>query len=206
MVRRPGPRGGEGRRGPWGVGAGGLPEQRRAWRLESGGPGSEGLRVSPVDELGGLLGMSGTAPARSEGAKGGSSYGLAEASCQPRGRACREPASGTSQSWRVAGLRAPLPALILRPALPGLTAGSPQGTYQVQLRAIEDMDGTHVCQLPEDDKQGTIHLKPSFSDGLRMDVGIICDVCSCELVRQRPRQPRVMKQSLLRPQLLHRAA
>lgn len=68
------------------------------------------------------------------------------------------------------------------------------------------MDGTHVCQLPEDDKQGTIHLKPSFSDGLRMDVGIICDVCSCELVRQRPRQPRVMKQSLLRPQLLHRAA
>lgn len=92
VVRGPGPRGGEGRRGPWGVGAGGLPEQRsRAWHLESGGPGSEGLRVSPVDELGGLLGMSVTAPARSEGAKGGSSYGLAEASCQPRGRARREP-------------------------------------------------------------------------------------------------------------------
>lgn len=98
--------------------------------------------------------------------------------------------------------------------LAGLTAGSPQGTYQVQLRAIEDMDGMHVCQLPKDDKQGSIHLKPSFSDGLRMDVGIICDVCSCELVRQqhpwagagshRP-QPRGMKQSLLRPQLLRRA-
>lgn len=47
------------------------------------------------------------------------------------------------------------------------------------------MDGTHVCQLPEDDRQGSIHLKPSFSDGLRMDVGIICAVCSCELVRRR---------------------
>ncbi|XP_023387385.1 integrin beta-4 [Pteropus vampyrus] len=58
------------------------------------------------------------------------------------------------------------------------------GTYQVQLRAIEDMDGMHVCQLPKDDKQGSIHLKPSFSDGLRMDVGIICDVCSCELQKE----------------------
>nr|KAF6456529.1 integrin subunit beta 4 [Rousettus aegyptiacus] len=58
------------------------------------------------------------------------------------------------------------------------------GTYQVQLRAIEDADGTHVCQLPEDDRQGGIHLKPSFSDGLRMDVGIICAVCSCELQKE----------------------
>lgn len=63
---------------------------------------------------------------------------------------------------------------------------SPQGTYQVQLRAIEDVDGMHVCQLPEDDKKGNIHLKPSFSDGLRMDVGILCDMCSCELVRHGP--------------------
>ena len=52
----------------------------------------------------------------------------------------------------------------------------------MQLRAIEDLDGAHVCQLLEADQKGTIHLKPSFSTGLRMDVGIICDVCSCELV------------------------
>uniref|UniRef100_A0A8D2BGI0 Integrin beta n=1 Tax=Sus scrofa TaxID=9823 RepID=A0A8D2BGI0_PIG len=58
------------------------------------------------------------------------------------------------------------------------------GTYQVQLRAIEDLDGTHVCQLPEADQKGNIHLKPSFSDGLRMDVDIICDVCSCELQKE----------------------
>ncbi|XP_047612534.1 integrin beta-4 isoform X4 [Phacochoerus africanus] len=58
------------------------------------------------------------------------------------------------------------------------------GTYQVQLRAIEDLDGTHVCQLPGADQKGNIHLKPSFSDGLRMDVGIICDVCSCELQKE----------------------
>ncbi|XP_055264556.1 integrin beta-4 isoform X3 [Moschus berezovskii] len=58
------------------------------------------------------------------------------------------------------------------------------GTYQVQLRAIEDLDGTHVCQLPEADQKGTIHLKPSFSNGLRMDVGVICDVCFCELQKE----------------------
>ncbi|KAM5216439.1 integrin beta-4 isoform 2-T2 [Hipposideros larvatus] len=58
------------------------------------------------------------------------------------------------------------------------------GTYQVQLRAIEEVDGKHVCQLPEDDKKGNIHLKPSFSDGLRMDVDVICDVCACELKKE----------------------
>ncbi|XP_032312705.1 integrin beta-4 isoform X1 [Camelus ferus] len=58
------------------------------------------------------------------------------------------------------------------------------GTYQVQLRAIEDLDGTHVCQLPEADQKGNIHLKPSFSNGLRMDVDIICDLCACELQKE----------------------
>ncbi|XP_053766590.1 integrin beta-4 isoform X2 [Desmodus rotundus] len=58
------------------------------------------------------------------------------------------------------------------------------GTYQVQLRATEDVNGMHVCQLPEHDKKGHIHLKPSFSDGLRMDAEIICDVCSCELQKE----------------------
>ncbi|XP_035157669.1 integrin beta-4 isoform X4 [Callithrix jacchus] len=58
------------------------------------------------------------------------------------------------------------------------------GMYQVQLRAIEHVDGTHVCQLPEEDQKGNIHLKPSFSDGLKMDVGIICDVCPCELQKE----------------------
>lgn len=64
--------------------------------------------------------------------------------------------------------------------------GSLQGTYQVQLRAMEAVDGTHVCQMGEEDRKGTIHLKPSFSDGLWMDAGIICDVCPCELVRCGP--------------------
>uniref|UniRef100_A0A8C9ULJ6 Integrin beta n=1 Tax=Spermophilus dauricus TaxID=99837 RepID=A0A8C9ULJ6_SPEDA len=58
------------------------------------------------------------------------------------------------------------------------------GTYDVQLRAAEDVDGTHVCQLAEEDQRGNIHLKPSFSDGLWMDVGIICDVCTCELQKE----------------------
>ncbi|XP_048221865.1 integrin beta-4 isoform X3 [Perognathus longimembris pacificus] len=58
------------------------------------------------------------------------------------------------------------------------------GTYDVQLRAVEDVDGTHVCQLADEDQRGNIHLKPSFSDGLQMDVGIICDVCACELQKE----------------------
>ncbi|XP_060058746.1 integrin beta-4 isoform X3 [Erinaceus europaeus] len=58
------------------------------------------------------------------------------------------------------------------------------GTYDVQLRAMEEVDGTHVCQLPEEDHKGQIHLKPSFSDGLNLDVGIICDVCACELQKE----------------------
>lgn len=70
--------------------------------------------------------------------------------------------------------------------MPLVNVGSLQGTYQVQLRALEFVDGTHVCQLGEEDQKGNIHLKPSFSDGLRMDVGIICDVCPCELVRCSP--------------------
>ncbi|XP_059989136.1 integrin beta-4 isoform X4 [Lagenorhynchus albirostris] len=63
------------------------------------------------------------------------------------------------------------------------------GTYQVQLRAIEHLDGTHVCQLPEADRKGNIHLKPSFSNGLKTNVDIVCDVCSCELQKQE-RSPR----------------
>uniref|UniRef100_A0A2I3H495 Integrin beta n=1 Tax=Nomascus leucogenys TaxID=61853 RepID=A0A2I3H495_NOMLE len=58
------------------------------------------------------------------------------------------------------------------------------GIYQVQLRAIEHVDGTHVCQLPGEDQKGNIHLKPSFSDGLKMDASIICDVCTCELQKE----------------------
>lgn len=69
---------------------------------------------------------------------------------------------------------------------PLLTLGSLQGTYNVQLRAVEDIDGTHVCQLAKEDQGGNIHLKPSFSDGLRMDASVICDVCACELVRISP--------------------
>ncbi|XP_045840389.1 integrin beta-4 isoform X4 [Meles meles] len=64
-----------------------------------------------------------------------------------------------------------------------ITRGIP-GTYKVQLRAMEAVDGTHVCQLGEEDRKGTIHLKPSFSDGLWMDAGIICDVCPCELQKE----------------------
>ncbi|XP_038597912.1 integrin beta-4 isoform X5 [Tachyglossus aculeatus] len=54
------------------------------------------------------------------------------------------------------------------------------GTYEVMLQAVDSVDGKHVCDLPVGDRNGIIHLKPSFSDGLYVDTGIICDKCFCE--------------------------
>lgn len=62
----------------------------------------------------------------------------------------------------------------------------------MQLRAAEQVDGRHVCQLPLEDQEGEIHLKPSFSDGLKIDASIICDVCPCELVGSEICQMRII--------------
>uniref|UniRef100_F7EEF6 Integrin beta n=1 Tax=Ornithorhynchus anatinus TaxID=9258 RepID=F7EEF6_ORNAN len=56
------------------------------------------------------------------------------------------------------------------------------GTYEVMLQAVDSVDGKHVCQLPEGDRNGVIHFKPSFSDGFYVETSIICDECSCEKV------------------------
>uniref|UniRef100_A0A8C5J4I3 Integrin beta n=1 Tax=Junco hyemalis TaxID=40217 RepID=A0A8C5J4I3_JUNHY len=39
----------------------------------------------------------------------------------------------------------------------------------------------HVCSLPERDRHGVIHVKPtSLSDSLTVSTAVVCDVCPCE--------------------------
>ncbi|PKU36500.1 integrin beta-4 [Limosa lapponica baueri] len=53
--------------------------------------------------------------------------------------------------------------------------------FNVHVKALEYIGGQHVCSLPEKDRQGVIHLKPtSLSDSLKVTASVICDVCPCE--------------------------
>uniref|UniRef100_A0A8C9U1Z4 Integrin beta n=1 Tax=Serinus canaria TaxID=9135 RepID=A0A8C9U1Z4_SERCA len=49
--------------------------------------------------------------------------------------------------------------------------------------ALEYVGGQHVCSLPEKDRHGVIHVKPtSLSDSLTVSTAVVCDVCPCEQV------------------------
>ncbi|XP_055556770.1 integrin beta-4 isoform X5 [Falco cherrug] len=55
------------------------------------------------------------------------------------------------------------------------------GKFNVRMKALEYVGGQHVCSLPEKDRQGVIHVKPtSLSDSLKITASVICDVCPCE--------------------------
>ncbi|NXV48461.1 ITB4 protein, partial [Uria aalge] len=55
------------------------------------------------------------------------------------------------------------------------------GKFNVRVKALENIGGQHVCSLPEKDRQGVIHVKPtSLSDSLKVTASVICDVCPCE--------------------------
>ncbi|NXE26377.1 ITB4 protein, partial [Ardeotis kori] len=55
------------------------------------------------------------------------------------------------------------------------------GKFHVRVKALEYVGGQHVCTLPEKDRQGVIHVKPtSLSDSLKVTASVICDVCPCE--------------------------
>ncbi|NXE12845.1 ITB4 protein, partial [Lophotis ruficrista] len=55
------------------------------------------------------------------------------------------------------------------------------GKFNVRVKALEYVGGQHVCTLPEKDRQGVIHMKPtSLSDSLKVTASVICDVCPCE--------------------------
>ncbi|XP_077643476.1 integrin beta-4 [Lonchura striata] len=53
--------------------------------------------------------------------------------------------------------------------------------FHMHVKALEYVGGQHVCSLPEKDRQGVIHVKPtSLSDSLTVSTAVICDVCPCE--------------------------
>ncbi|NWU48494.1 ITB4 protein, partial [Dromas ardeola] len=55
------------------------------------------------------------------------------------------------------------------------------GKFNVRVKALEYIGGQHVCSLPEKDRQGVIHVKPtSLSDSLKVTASVICDLCPCE--------------------------
>lgn len=55
------------------------------------------------------------------------------------------------------------------------------GKFNMRMKALEYISGQHVCSLPEKDRQGVIHVKPtSLSDSLKVTASVICDVCPCE--------------------------
>uniref|UniRef100_A0ACB8ELA4 Integrin beta-4 n=1 Tax=Sphaerodactylus townsendi TaxID=933632 RepID=A0ACB8ELA4_9SAUR len=55
------------------------------------------------------------------------------------------------------------------------------GTFDVRVKAHEHVGDIPVCDLPEKDRKGFIHLKPSsFSNKLEIDASVICDACPCE--------------------------
>ncbi|XP_044309699.1 integrin beta-4 isoform X2 [Varanus komodoensis] len=55
------------------------------------------------------------------------------------------------------------------------------GTFNVRVKAHEQVGGKHVCDLPEKDRKGAIHIKPSsFTDKVAVDASVICDACPCE--------------------------
>ncbi|NWX98699.1 ITB4 protein, partial [Nothoprocta ornata] len=55
------------------------------------------------------------------------------------------------------------------------------GKFNMRVKALEYVGSQHVCSLPEKDRQGVIHVKPtSLSDSLKVQASVICDVCPCE--------------------------
>ncbi|NXA35987.1 ITB4 protein, partial [Eudromia elegans] len=55
------------------------------------------------------------------------------------------------------------------------------GKFNMRVKALEYVGSQHVCSLPEKDRQGIIHVKPtSLSDSLQVQASVICDVCPCE--------------------------
>ncbi|NXA55522.1 ITB4 protein, partial [Nothocercus julius] len=55
------------------------------------------------------------------------------------------------------------------------------GKFNMRVKALEYVGSQHVCSLPEKDRQGVIHVKPtSLSDSLKVQAFVICDKCPCE--------------------------
>ncbi|XP_070595990.1 integrin beta-4 isoform X1 [Erythrolamprus reginae] len=57
-------------------------------------------------------------------------------------------------------------------------------TFNVNVKTKHFTD-KHVCDLPEKERQGIIHIKPSsYTDQMEIDASILCDICSCEKTQE----------------------
>ncbi|XP_029933411.1 integrin beta-4 isoform X2 [Myripristis murdjan] len=55
------------------------------------------------------------------------------------------------------------------------------GKFKVRLKAERQIEEQHVCQMDEEDKKGTIRVKPTtFSTALNIKAEVLCPVCDCE--------------------------
>ncbi|KAG9350376.1 hypothetical protein JZ751_026731 [Albula glossodonta] len=55
------------------------------------------------------------------------------------------------------------------------------GTFKVRVKALDKYGEEHVCQLPEEDREGTMRVKPTtFSTAFNIDAGVLCQTCECE--------------------------
>ncbi|KAJ8334080.1 hypothetical protein SKAU_G00397190 [Synaphobranchus kaupii] len=55
------------------------------------------------------------------------------------------------------------------------------GTFKVKVKALETVGGVNVCQLSEEEKEGTMRVKPTtFTAAFNIDAGVLCATCDCE--------------------------
>ncbi|KAJ8264147.1 hypothetical protein GJAV_G00145770 [Gymnothorax javanicus] len=55
------------------------------------------------------------------------------------------------------------------------------GKFKVKVRAEEKVGDRPVCQLSNEEKEGTMRVKPTtFSTALKIDASVLCQTCDCE--------------------------
>ncbi|KAL4648065.1 integrin beta-4 isoform X1 [Arapaima gigas] len=56
-----------------------------------------------------------------------------------------------------------------------------KGTFKMRVKAHSKMGEDHVCSLPENDRNGTMRVKPTtFSAHLGVTTEVLCPICNCE--------------------------
>nr|XP_015212021.1 PREDICTED: integrin beta-4 isoform X3 [Lepisosteus oculatus] len=56
-----------------------------------------------------------------------------------------------------------------------------EGIFKVRVKAQKEVEGTHVCQLSQQEREGSLRVKPTtFNTALNINAGIVCKKCNCE--------------------------
>lgn len=58
-----------------------------------------------------------------------------------------------------------------------------QGKFQMLLKAQRMIDETPVCQMNQNEKEGTMRVKPTtFNAAVNVKASVLCPTCDCEKV------------------------